>query len=180
MSPLRHYQGSLPAGKAAWTCPTCGSSQTGLLEDGCQACGAGKDAKKVDIVHHAPQATVKQAMLQTMDTHVENYAAVWASAHPDASLIEAFVAGMQWARGYTGGGVPGPEGEPAVIALTDPVVRATLAAALAFYIDHQLSYGPVPGQLAVEDAKALLAQLQPPAETEEPEPAPPTFSDIPF
>lgn len=52
----------------------------------------------------------------------------------------------------------------------DSAVEATILAALAFYRDNQLAYGPVPGQLTAEQVDALIARLSPPPSPESPEP----------
>lgn len=169
---MRHYQGSLPGGPKAWTCPSCGAENGGPLEGGCAQCGAGKDAKKVD-----PPPTARTLPLVGSQL-VEAAFARWRDANfsdtePARTISiarDAFMAAIDWvqAGGLATKNTPPnmfDPGDARTFPLEDPVVRATLAAALAFYIDNQLAYGPIPGQLALHEARDLLAQLQPTEES---------------
>jgi hypothetical protein len=43
---VRHYEGLLPGQRPyAWKCPGCGAGHVGFVEQGCSACGAGKDGQ---------------------------------------------------------------------------------------------------------------------------------------
>jgi hypothetical protein len=171
--PLRHYQGSIPTARAVWVCPTCHQENSTPLEAGCPHCRAGADARRameapVRIVPTAsglpPAEEAFEAWLVGYAQNIQDY--------PVAKVAkDAFMAGIAWveASGYAIPHVTGGTAGPVVIHSVwnaidfhDPLVRATLAAALAFYIDNQLRYGSVPGQLGVEDARVLLAQLQQP------------------
>lgn len=99
------------------------------------------------------------------------------------SAWKAFIAGVTWAADFDpekdSGLVPpatpvaaaAPPKEPYMLALVDPVkhesslmdgpTQATVVAALEFYLNNQLAYGAIPGQLSAEDARKLLELLQP-------------------
>lgn len=195
---FRHYGGSTPSARAPWKCPSCGAENSGPLEQGCSACGAGGDAKKLDSPLAPPRGSTVPDVLA--DTSVEYGFHQWwegrKDLYPDANedlLMHVFAAGVDWMRRVLQRtAVPAPPAgrtemdalvDVAFIDLQDPIVRATLAAALSFYIDNQLTYGAIPGQLDAEGARALLAQLQPPAEPAAGEPIdgiPPHDPDIPF
>jgi hypothetical protein len=47
----------------------------------------------------------------------------------------------------------------------DPRAQATIVAALAFYLDNQLAYGAIPGQLTAAECHALIDHLKEPEPT---------------
>lgn len=83
----RHAQDA-PQVPQGWRCPACGDEQTGRLEDGCAACGAGKNAAKhvgVDPVvrkgETPPPASPEAA--QAIRDACENAFDQWAKDRPD-------------------------------------------------------------------------------------------------
>src|SRR5436190_20097599 len=98
---LKHYGGRTPEVASTWTCPSCNAENTVPLKAGCQQCGAGGDARKVEalppvVTNHtvAPQDTAFYAWTMTKpDLH--------ANASETDKLKEAFMAGVAWAQGET-------------------------------------------------------------------------------
>ncbi len=182
MTPLRFWEGTIPNTRAAWNCPTCGAPNTGPVPDGCVACGAGKDGGKV--------ATPFARTLTHTETVDEAHAAFleWASTLKDLASQtlrehgeQAFKAGAAWQRQMLDNVVrvvvgTGPATTPTAqggfmlalvhpethdTQLPDPRVQQTILAALAFYRDNQLGYGPLPGQLSAAEVTSLITQLSP-------------------
>ncbi len=58
----------------------------------------------------------------------------------------------------------GEEMDPAweLTEIVDPRAHATIVAALAFYLDNQLGYGAIPGQLTAAECRSLIEKLKEP------------------
>jgi len=212
MSPLRHYQGSIKPASTAWHCPSCHAEQTGPLEAGCQACGAGRDARKGEppaprteaqaavIDGPLPGTFVAPPNIEVAPDHRDEAYQQWRAFNLmpkgggySATAIEdlqhkAFMDGWVAAKAGTmvthGSGTVGPEmptpttpapteeAGPKVLLYTAKVgefvpaevsgpTLSTIVAALAFYVENQLAYGPLPGQLSADQVRELLGQLLP-------------------
>ena len=178
---LKHYAGGgLREASTVWKCPTCGAENTGKLEAGCSACGAGGDAKKAAEAEAAFRAGPSPSSARLA---FEAFLREPAGPH---DLWDAFEAGVRWAMDLQGKVTaqdrPAPPEAPAVppggfrMALVDytlpqplPILveartQTTVVAALAFYRDNQLAYGALPGPLSAAEVDTLIAQLTPPEE----------------
>jgi hypothetical protein len=168
---FKHYQGTPPAVRAAWRCPSCGAPNTGALEDGCVACGVGKDAKPAAQVIYPEeggdsnfkqwwdaQPVVELSRLSTYEVAKRAWEAAvhvyWErKATPHSEVAEVPTAGRGWSMEL----VDPQQGR----VIPDPRTHATVVAALAFYLDNTLRYGAVPGQLSAEECSQLIAKLSP-------------------
>lgn len=106
MSPVdyasRHYQGP-GLGEAAWRCPACGVENVGPIGP-CPACGAGQPGYRPDPGTPPPAPPRPTAHLDAEpEPRIErsatpsaqgDVATLWARAHPDATIEEAYRAGM--------------------------------------------------------------------------------------
>ncbi len=187
---FRHGEhGVLTTKSAIWFCPSCGKENTGPLEAGC-ACGVYKDAKKVTPVVK-DNIIIPAFDPKSLDPQEVAFSQWYnkSSDHLDAHDMsrEAFAAGVAWARGNP---LPRPVPLPsdAVVASggwnlamthSDPSTwgdpehmntpldkraQETIKAALAFYRDNTLQYGPIPGQLSAAECTQLIATLSAPEE----------------
>lgn len=186
---LKHYGGRVPEVASTWTCPSCNAENTVPLKAGCQTCGAGGDARKVQTPAAAPldSAGTRPAEVLAFEAWVSERS----SSETNWMLVrEAFMAGVAWAQGEaTAARIEGRTPPPLVIAghnvamldgdgpppspLTlwtddgkhqdrvEPHVLATVLAALAFYRDNVLNYGEVANQLTPDAVTELLARLTP-------------------
>lgn len=185
--PLKFWEGSVPNTRAAWSCPSCGAPNTGALPDGCVACGAGKDGGKVatpfarTLAHTETVDEAHAAFLEWAST-LKDLASQPLREHGEA----AFKAGAAWQRQHqiqptagpltalaplVGGTAAAPPLGGFMLALVhpethdtqvpDPRAHQTILAALAFYRDNQLGYGPLPGQLSAAEVTSLITQLSP-------------------
>lgn len=218
---FKYFGGRTPTVDAPWTCPSCGAENTQPLKAGCQTCGAGADARKVEAQPagspqgHVPLtpagvpassvagAKAVRDWMTTRDMPLDQ-ATPWANSE---DIQEAFMAGVAWAQAQTPQVRPGDlvlpydavlftgsseeiaakasadqrllkdlPTTPLYLAFKDlpPQDRpeqdtrevgaetlATILAALAFYRDHQLGYGAIPGQLDADAVTALITRLTP-------------------
>lgn len=183
---FRHYGGEPKPVSTAWTCPTCGTGNTGPLEGGCVACKAGADAKRSTLLRGstilAPIQLPTDALLEAFEGWYGQQTPQALRGERDAALL-GFIGGVHWARSL-------PEHAPAVPALLpivtgghllamvhstsheptllDSRTQRTILAALAFYRDNTLAYGAVPGELSAEETTQLIEQLTEPEPEKEP------------
>jgi hypothetical protein len=177
---LKHWGGTPREPLAEWRCPTCGTEQTGPLKAGCQACGAGADGRKVEEKPVGASAPLVQSGVAKRPAEPLAQAPVrpeylgfdeWQRQYPNADdLLEAFMAGVAWARAQAVVPEVIPSTRPSAapttlvqmdIAFSDAATCETIIAALAFYRDNQLQYGAVPGQLTAEQVTDLITRLSP-------------------
>ncbi len=186
----RHYEGAgLPTGP--WKCPACTAENVGDIAEGCAACGSGsakpyKVERKVatpppadlhiearPVPNWLQQADIAAALERSpeyarlkadMKAGAEAYsiAGAWAAAHPDASLAEAFIAGMQFTHQRTLAAPPvtadipelSPEGK----------VARTIIAALELFKDQVLREAKeeiASGEFcSIEEVDQVIAQLR--------------------
>lgn len=123
---LKHYGGRVPEVASTWTCPSCNAENTVPLKAGCQTCGAGGDARRVDGTQdrvQAPEASAGPSGVQATTpadsgAHRERSAQAASrvnggttTAHlayeawlestvgkPAPDFREAFMAGVAWAQ----------------------------------------------------------------------------------
>jgi hypothetical protein len=172
---LRHYQGTIQEKPAAWTCPSCGRSNTTPLEQGC-ACGVGRDAK---VATAGPVAVAVVGEL-------EPFAQWWNEHIPLIGKLGTAreIAAHAWEAGAAWALAPRPDqptkADPATggwgLHMSTPAgyddgplearAHATILAALAFYRDATLAYGTIAGQLNAAEVGELIAKLQPAEEVE--------------
>jgi hypothetical protein len=179
---LRHYQGSIQEKPAAWSCPSCGRSNTTPLEQGC-ACGVGRDAKVAAQAQQVVEAIAERRDALSRNTPgIDNAFDSWYATGPEEQrdlAWKAFVAGATWAMRQRPENRPDPdavrmptggyylrivgdhEGVGGDGVLVDARTQQTILAALRFYAENQLVYGAVAGQLDVEEVKGLIAKLEP-------------------
>ena len=177
---FRHFGGSVPPVRVAWTCPTCGDKQMGALEAGCTKCQAGADAKKA-APKFIPEADVEaenvHAAFIEWSSMLRDVASQTLREHGEA----AFKAGAAWQRQQLDTVVrvaaaaqattPNSEGGYLLAMVTpdthestliDQRTHDTILAALAFYRDNQVAYGTMPGQLDAAEVSALITKLTSP------------------
>ena len=179
VNPSRHYTGRpMASGAGVWVCPTCRSENVGTVDDGCgnpecptrqaqarkgepQQQGSGRPSSVSSLVHDEAAAAAWDA---------------WSEGRPSNPAIrDAFFAGWESGLAYGGGqGEAPPTGGPVTPTLSlslgdhpvDDPTRDTILAALAFYRDNTLAFGPIPGQLTAQQVTDLLSQLTPKDEEE--------------
>lgn len=100
---LKHYGGSTPTQATSWVCPSCNTENTVPLKAGCQACGAGNDAKKVEqVTVHKPVAVgPTEIPIPASVLALEQWLAKRTSASTEVDweiVREAFMAGVAWAQ----------------------------------------------------------------------------------
>lgn len=116
---FRHYGGTPAPVRVAWRCPTCGSENTGALEEGCASCRAGADAAKSSDPRRGPGPPTTESLLQSMTGGPQELLGLlppnvvpvvlafraWVKAEipldhiaDPAQLQKAFIAGAAWAR----------------------------------------------------------------------------------
>lgn len=175
---FRHFGGSVPPVRVAWTCPTCGDKQVGPLEDGCTTCTAGADARKAEqaLALGGPKTDEGGDLnfLKWWDAHATEFQhadvyniakAAWEEAYHQAWYGKEAVPparSVTIAAPTTGGyllAMVTPESHESI--LTDQRTHATILAALAFYRDNQLAYGGLSGQLDAAEVSALITKLTP-------------------
>ena len=154
-------------GWAPWSCPACAKENTGALAAGCVHCGSGS-AQPRHVGQAPPAALSLPAPAAVSDedrprwTAADAFAEAWEAAHPDASLAEAFVAGMQFANQRT-------MQAPPVTADSETLApagkaRRTIIAALEIFRDQVLRGATdeiASGEwCSVEETEGLIQQLR--------------------
>lgn len=176
----RTYEGP-GLGDGPWKCPACGVENVGPLDYGCTSCGSGSARPR--HVGQPPPADLQLAGFDSRrgteqepprtprvegktDTDQLSPAQLagyyWIDAHPSATPIEAFLAGVAYAQQQTMAAPPvtadvralTPEGKP----------RRTIIAALELFKDQILRDATeeiASGEwLTIEETELLIQQLR--------------------
>lgn len=159
---------------APWKCPACGVEQVGRVELGCPSCGSGKPGVHVGVQQAARVAQGRPLQISSglEGNSIVRLAKQWLLDTTDATAIDGFLAG------YEAGLL---EGRRALLAQAPPVTAdltrlspegktyRTIIAALEMFVDGVLRGNPeeiLSGEwCSIEEAKALIEQLRPGAET---------------
>jgi hypothetical protein len=163
----RHYDGPT-IGEGPWKCPACSAENAGPLDQGCRSCGSGS-AKPYKVATPPPDlrldarpAPIPQADTAAIGLGHYQIAEAWADAHPEATTIDAFIAGMRFAQTNTMMAPPvtadvaalAPEGKP----------RRTIIAALELFKDQVLRDAKdeiASGEwLTIDETEQLIQQLR--------------------
>lgn len=180
----RRYSGPTPS-IGIWKCPACRAENDGALEAGCSTCGAGAPGKHVGIdpppapADHAIEGArrtegaragntsaafdaVRADLADAMD--VQGMALAWVSAHEQAGLAEAFLAGYAFAMART---LRSEAPVTSDVLPVDPTSKArrTIRAALQLFRDQVLTQTPdeiASGEwCSLEECDQLIAELEP-------------------
>lgn len=149
----RHYHGTDVPQVEAWTCPACDTEQVGPISAGCSSCGSGaaqayravetpngrlpgefQERQAAPAGNAAPRRREGSTVRPLAATDLQALAEQWAAQHPEATLVDAFMAGVRMAFAEPTQLVSVPE---APLRPEGKVAR-TLAAALQHFRDHVL------------------------------------------
>jgi hypothetical protein len=161
----RHYTGDrLPEGP--WKCPACKADQVGPLAEGCTSCGSGtaKGYHAPTIGQPPPMTRPVTPPPQTDPRRQTIYetAIAWIAENPDATLVDAFIAGAAYQQGKTMGAPPVSVDVPTRAPAGKP--RRTIIAALQLFREQILPRATeevASGEwCAIDEVDALIQQLQ--------------------
>jgi hypothetical protein len=129
----RHYKGQGLGPVGAWKCPACGVENSGLLDNGCVACGAGSvRARHVGVPPSRVAPSLQSPFLQPVDSGFQEWVAPYASElspRMHALLADAWSAAIRWYQGRLKQELRGGEtaAEPTPTLTTVAVPRQLLA-----------------------------------------------------
>lgn len=167
----RHYQGP-GLGESAWRCPACGVENTGPIGP-CPSCGAGQPGYRPTPPPAPPRVSEREPDDPTyrqprIEPEFEpriaqgDVATLWARAHPDATIEEAYRAGMMDAQREFIRAAAKATPKQETFSPEGRVAR-TMITALAMFRDQVLVGDPeevATGEwLSATDATALIRQL---------------------
>lgn len=100
----RHYDGPGLGEIGVWKCPACAAENAGPIDAGCTSCGSGsaraRKAEQPARVATPPDLELildreRPADKRALGDAILAAAEQWASANPNASLVDTFVAGYE-------------------------------------------------------------------------------------
>jgi len=130
----RHYVGGGLGDERGWKCPACGAENFVAIAQGCLICGSGAPGHKGEPPPPPPTLPHDDDGLGQGDI-----ADVWAAAHPEVSVAEAYRQG--YAEGVRAARQAEPAPPTAAIA-PDAAIARTVVAALELFRDQILVGDP--------------------------------------
>ena len=177
--------GARTTNSATWNCVKCGAVNAGARPAGCTRCKAGANARtgertapELALPAPAISAGVPDGTVGNLPTDEALFEQWWKlqggtlDRLPARDLARAaYLAGWREGIATPAPTTPKPDDGPWSLQMVSPATKETqtldrrtvetIVAALEFYRDNQLAFGPMPGQLTAMEVSALLKRLIP-------------------